>query len=216
MQRRLFMQSVTRARLLFGVSSSALALVIGVSACSSSSSGNSGDGGGGGSSSGSSSGGSSSGASSSGAGSSGGSSSGVAEGGPSLEGGGGCTTLTVNNFESWCSISIAGTALQGVEGLDASAGIVSSKTPLITCVSPGSLTLVAEPASNMFELGPDPWLYISGPGGTDSGIAGTVSDAGATATSTVSITVGSASVCVFACCPFTSGSGCTGLTNPCP
>jgi len=240
------MRKVTGSQLLWIASAGSLAFAAAIGGCGSKSSGNSTatneDGGeedsatgsSGGSSSGAGSSGSSSGAgsssgssSSSSSGSSGGvaeastdgaveaasSSGGTTEAGASTDGGGdaGCTTLDLYNFDSWCSVSIGGAA-------------TSTSGTQSVCVTPGAISLVAEPKSSTFELGPDPWVYLSGAGGTDSGIAGTiVGDGGVGSTSTTSITVGSTPGCVLVCCPFTNGTGCnssfsgyTTFTANCP
>jgi hypothetical protein len=124
------------------------------------------------------------------------------EAGMSEDGGdAGCVMLNVYNFFSWCQVSVNG-------------GSFSSAASQMVCVAPGSIALAAEPGNSTFELGPDPWVYISGPGGTDSGRPGTL-DAGVSATT---VTVGSNPGCVLVCCPFSSnGTGCTsaypGFTN---
>jgi hypothetical protein len=80
---------------------------------------------------------------------------------------------------------------------------------------PGSIPLVAEPASSAFELGPDPWVYISGTGGTTTGISGTiVGDGGVGSTSSTAVVLGSTAGCVLVCCPFTGGTGCSGSDYP--
>jgi hypothetical protein len=204
------MRNVTKARILWITSVASLALAATVNGCSSSSktngnnpedAGNELDGepaassssGGAASSSGS-----SSGAASSSGSSSGGSTDAATEAGPSADAGdAGCTTLNVYNFDEWCSVSVNGAA--------------TSPNGLQTvCVPPGSITLVAEPKNGTFELGPDPWVYISGAGGTDSGTAGTiVGDGGVGSTSTTAVVVGSTPACVVVCCPFTGGTGCS-------
>jgi hypothetical protein len=72
------------------------------------------------------------------------------------------------------------------------------------CVTPGTIPLTAGPASGEFELGPAPWVYISGTGGTTTGVQGTVSGG----LSSESVVVGSSPGCVLVCCPFTDGTGC--------
>jgi hypothetical protein len=105
----------------------------------------------------------------------------------------GCVMLNVYNFDGWCSVSVNG-------------GAFSPAPSQNVCVSPGSVALAAMAASSTFELGPDPWLSISGTGGTDSGTAGML-DGGVTSTT---VNVGSTPGCVLVCCPFSSnGSGCT-------
>jgi len=123
----------------------------------------------------------------------------------------GCTTLNVYNFDSWCVVSVNG-------------GTSSTASSQSVCVAPGSTPLVASPKDSTFELGPDPWVYISGTGGTDSGIAGTVvGDGGVGSTSSTTVVVGSTPGCVLVCCPFTNGTGCnsafsgfTTFTENCP
>jgi hypothetical protein len=213
------MQSITRTRILWISSVASLALATATSACSSKSSGGSSNPEDGGnepdSESSSSSGGSSSssgGGSSSSSGGSSSSSGGVTDGGSDAaalsdaspsEGGSSsgadasCTALAVYNFKSWCSVGISGA------------------TPVTSamqsaCLAPGSIPLVAEPASSVFELGPDPWVHISGTGGTTTGISGTiVGDGGVGSTSSTAVVLGSTAGCVLVCCPFTNGTGCT-------
>jgi hypothetical protein len=131
--------------------------------------------------------------------SSGGTEAGATEAGASDGGDAGCTTLKLYNFDTWCSVSINGAA-------------TSTSGTQSVCVTPGTISLVAEPNGDNFELGPDPWVYISGTGGTDSGISGTiVGDGGVGSTSTTSVNVvAGAPGCVLVCCPFSSnGTGCT-------
>jgi hypothetical protein len=231
------MRKVTGSRLLWIASAGSLALAAAVGGCSSKSSGNNTttneDGGeeDGGSSSSSGAGSSSS---SSGAASSSSSSGGVAEASvaeASTEAGSteagtstdaGCTTLNVYNFKDWCTVSVNGTALSFPPNSAATGGTAS------VCVAPGAVALVASPESATFELGADPWVYISGTGGTDSGIPGTiVGEGGVGSTSTTTVNVGSTPGCVLVCCPFSSdGSGCNsafsgysgdgGFTSNCP
>jgi hypothetical protein len=104
----------------------------------------------------------------------------------------GCVTLNVYNFLAWCSVSV-------------NAGAFSTAASQTVCVSPGSIPLEAKPKNSAFELAPDPWLYISGPGGTDSGEPGVI-DGGVSAAAVV---VGSTPGCVLVCCPFSAnGMGC--------
>ena len=108
--------------------------------------------------------------------------------------------LTVKNFESWCSISVNG-------------GTASSDATQTVDVMPGSITLVARPASASFELGPTPWHDTAGDSGT--GDPGTQVGTGTNATSGTTVTVGTSAKCVWACCPFTNGTGCP-TTDQCP
>ena len=107
--------------------------------------------------------------------------------------------LTVKNYLSWCSVS--------VDGGTASTAAVQMK-PI---TSAGAKSLVATAASATFEIGPGMWHHTDGD--TGSGEAGTVS--GPMSTATVSVTT-SASKCVWVCCPFANGTGCTGIAEQCP
>jgi len=110
--------------------------------------------------------------------------------------------LTVNNFESWCSVSIN----------HDNATIMNTYT---ATVGLGAVTLVASPASETFELGSDMWHLVDGDSG--SGVAGTQAGSGDTATSTATVTISStAAKCVWVCCPFAnSGTGCN-VADQCP
>jgi len=203
------MQTVIRSQFLFIASCGALALGGVVSACSSNS--NNGN-----SSTNTDSGAESDGASSSGgsldsssgSSSSGSSSSGASEAGATAEDGsegGACTTIDVMNFESWCAVSIAGAAAVAMPTYSA-------------CVAPGSMVIAtAAPSNSTYELGPDPFVFVSEPG--------TVLDAGSP-TATLGFTVvGTTPACILVCCPFSSnGTGCdsafsgysTWLADRCP
>jgi hypothetical protein len=108
--------------------------------------------------------------------------------------------LTVKNYLSWCSISVNGAA-------------TSTGATQTVNVMPGSIALVATPASATFELGPTPWHDTTGDTGT--GDPGTVVGTGATATSSTTVTVGTTAKCVWACCPFANGTGCP-TADQCP
>jgi hypothetical protein len=143
------------------------------------------------------------------AGSEGGSSSGVSEAGAD----GGCSgatpvALTVKNYETWCTLTANGSPVA-----TGSPGTTASST---LCVALGTVNLVASPLSTSFELGPTPWHDTSGDHG--SGDPGTQAnlDAGVASTSSTTVAASGTSACVWACCPFTSGSGCSGITNQCP
>jgi hypothetical protein len=98
------------------------------------------------------------------------------------------------------------------------------------CLPHGAVDLVASPVNSGFELGPTPWVSISGADGGASGpTSGTLADGGTdggAATSTTTVTLGSAPGCVLLCCPFTNGTGCNdsfagfggdaGFTAMCP
>jgi hypothetical protein len=103
-------------------------------------------------------------------------------------------SLTVKNFDAWCTITVEG----------GSATTLPTETVTVTT---GTVTLTAKPASSAFELGPAPWHDTAGDSG--SGDPGTVTGTGTDAVSTTTVSgVTSAGTCVWACCPFTSGSGC--------
>jgi hypothetical protein len=109
--------------------------------------------------------------------------------------GGACDTLTVNNFESWCSVAVNGEA-------------ASTSAKQTVCVASGTkVSLVAKPAPN-FILGSAPWVSGTTGQGTETGGTGS----GGTSTNSVTVT---GATCVAVCCPFPSGSGCTGITTGC-
>ncbi len=103
--------------------------------------------------------------------------------------------LTVKNYLSWCTVEID------------NSGSFSTVTPQTVNVLPGTISLAARPASTMFVLGSDMWHHVDGTTG-DTGISGSQSGSGLTATSTASITITSAGACVWVCCPFSTGGGC--------
>lgn len=114
----------------------------------------------------------------------------------------GCTTLNLYNFKAWCSGTINGTT--PINDNDATAGTTTTTT---VCLPPGAVSLVTSPLNANFELGPNPWIFISG---TDGGLmSGTIvadgGPEGGTATSTTSVTLGTTPGCVLLCCPFASG-----------
>ena len=102
----------------------------------------------------------------------------------------GCTELTVKNYDKWCKVSVAG-------------GDYSKAAEQKVCVAPGTITLDAKIASSEFELGPDPWYDTTTPGVTKGKV------------SSATIDVKKKAACVWACCPFTGGSGCPS-TDQCP
>jgi hypothetical protein len=109
---------------------------------------------------------------------------------------GSLTTLTVHNYDEWCTISING-------------GAFSIDDPQSVQVAPGLIPLAAGPKNSGFELGP--WFHTAGDhdGGGDPGIL----DGGISYTA---VNVGTSAACVFICCPFSDGTGCTGVSDPCP
>jgi hypothetical protein len=104
-------------------------------------------------------------------------------------------TLTVKNYLSWCSVSVAGAAPS--TGASQMIGVTQGQV----------VTLKASPASASFILGD--WHHTDGD--TGGGDPGTVSGAQSTAI----VTIATASSCVWVCCPFTNGTGCP-TTDQCP
>jgi len=107
--------------------------------------------------------------------------------------------LTVHNYKNWCSVSVAG-------------GTFSTTDPQSACVTPGTIALIEMPASSAFEVG----LFYGTTGDHGSGDPGTCTGTGTTEQCSTSVAVGASAACVFVCCPFKGGSGCAGVTNPCP
>ncbi len=103
--------------------------------------------------------------------------------------------LELVNYLGWCDLTVAGTALPVP-----SAGTTATSH---VCVAAGTAISAVANGSG-FEIGTPPSPFISG--------TGTVTDNGSTANTTLA----SGATCVFACCPFSGGGGCSGLTNPCP
>jgi hypothetical protein len=108
--------------------------------------------------------------------------------------GGGCVTLTVKNYLSWCSVSLA-------------TGAAASTAEQTACLAPGVVPLSAT-ALTGFQLGNTPWHGTDGDHG--SGDLGTVTSG----KSTTKVTV-TAAACVWVCCEFTGGGGCP-AANQCP
>ncbi len=106
-------------------------------------------------------------------------------------------TLTVLNFDAWCSVAVG-------------TGTASPAASQTVCVADGSVTLTATPNAG-FILGD--WYGIDG--NTTTGQAGTVTGSGATAQTTITTTVSGSSACVSICCPFTNGTGCAAM-DMCP
>ena len=106
-------------------------------------------------------------------------------------------TLTVKNFDVWCSVSVNG----GAASTDA--------VQTVPITTPTDVALVATPASSTFILGD--WHHTDGD--TGSGDPGTVSGT----MSTAKVNVGTSNVCVWVCCPFANppGTGCP-TTDQCP
>jgi hypothetical protein len=122
--------------------------------------------------------------------------------GSGTDGCGGATpvSLTVKNFLSWCSVSVAGAA-------------ASSGATQTMCVATGAVDLSAT-ANATFILGPTPWHDTAGD--TGSGDPGTVTGSGQAAQSASTVNVSGASACVWVCCPGASGTPACPTTNQCP
>jgi hypothetical protein len=118
---------------------------------------------------------------------------------------GGCSgstpvSLTVKNFLSWCSVSVAGAA-------------VSSAATQTMCVAAGPVDLSAT-ANATFILGPAPWHDTSSDPG--AGDPGTVTGSGQAAQSATTVSVSGTSACVWVCCPGASGTPACPTANQCP
>jgi len=114
----------------------------------------------------------------------------------------GCTgsVLTVKNYDSWCSVSVAG-------------GPASSASLQTLCVNTAA-DLAATAASAAFQLGTAPWHHTTGD--TGSGELGTVTGSGASAKSSTSAAIiAGAPKCVWVCCEFAGGGGCPTI-DQCP
>jgi hypothetical protein len=120
---------------------------------------------------------------------------------PMIDGPPGTTPLTVKNYLNWCSVTVNG-------------GTASTAASQLVNVTPGSIPLVAKVASAAFEISGNMWHHTSGD--TGAGEPGTVTGTGAATQSAATITVGATAACVWVCCPFVGGTGCTGLAEQCP
>jgi hypothetical protein len=105
--------------------------------------------------------------------------------------------LTVKNYLSWCSVSVGGAATS------------TAATQTVAASTAADVTLVATAASASFILGD--WHHTDGDT-SGAGDPGTVSGSMTTAKVMVS---GTASKCVWICCPFTNGTGCP-TADQCP
>jgi hypothetical protein len=106
-------------------------------------------------------------------------------------------SLSVKNYEAWCSVSVAG-------------GTASSAAEQTVCVASGSVALTATALAS-FQLGD--WHGTSGD--TGNGDPGTVTGSGPSAQSAATVMTSGSSACVWVCCPFTGGAGCP-PGNQCP
>lgn len=113
----------------------------------------------------------------------------------------GTAPLTVKNYLSWCSVSVNG-------------GTASSGPSQTVNVAPGTIPLVAKAASATFTVSGNMWHHTNGDTGT--GETGTVTGTGANLQSAANVTVSTTAKCVWVCCPFANGTGCTGIADQCP
>jgi hypothetical protein len=108
--------------------------------------------------------------------------------------------LTVMNYLSWCSVSVAGQA-------------ATSNSSQTTCVAAGPVSVTATALSG-FELGPAPWHDTEGDSG--AGDPGTVTGSGQSAMSMATVNTSGTSSCAWVCCPFSPGGNGCPTTNLCP
>ena len=113
-----------------------------------------------------------------------------------LDGPPGTQLLTVKNYLAWCSVSING----------GSASIAAQQQVFVL---PGAIPLEATARAG-FKLDAHMWHDTDGDAG--SGEAGSANGSASDATATVSSTTAK---CVWVCCPFTNGTGCTGIADQC-
>jgi len=132
-----------------------------------------------------------------GAGGSGGSMGGA--GGSSGCGGSTPVALTVKNYLSWCSVSVA-------------SGTAKADAVQTVCVPAGPVDLSATALSG-FELGSTPWHNTDGDSG--NGDKGTVTGSGQAAKSSTTETTSGSTDCVWVCCPTVGQSDCP-TTDQCP
>ena len=112
--------------------------------------------------------------------------------------GGGCSggTVTVHDFDGWCSVSINGGASSTASTADA-------------CIALGnSFPIVVGPASASFELGPSPFVRIRGLEVPDGSAPIVTGDGGVGSTSKMIVGMSGGPGCVLVCCPFADGGGC--------
>lgn len=116
--------------------------------------------------------------------------------------GSGSAALTVKNYLSWCSVTVAGGA----------ASTAASQTSTIS--NSGPITLTATRANSSFEVSGNLWHHTDGD--TGSGDPGTLSGTGSATVSTATVTVTAGTgKCVWVCCPFVGGTGCN-VAEQCP
>jgi hypothetical protein len=110
--------------------------------------------------------------------------------GSDSDGAASCSTLTIRNYSSWCSVSVNESAF-------------SMAAEQSVCVQ-GTAHLAAT-ATSGFILGDAPWHHTDGDSG--NGEQGTLSGSGPAEQSAATKTLTS-DACVWICCPFPDGSGC--------
>jgi hypothetical protein len=104
----------------------------------------------------------------------------------------------VKNYLSWCNVAVGN-------------GAASKVAQQVVCAPVGTTSVSAAPLTG-FELDPN-GTWHGTDGDTGSGDMGTISNG--TSTANVTIVSGTTTKCVWACCPFTGGTGCP-TTNQCP
>ncbi len=114
-----------------------------------------------------------------------------------MDGPSGTTPLTVKNIDSWCAVTVNGGAPDD-----------PSSQRFRPPVRPSQLTATPNPADgSTFELGPaHTWFKTDGD--TGGGDPGTSVGGGTQPTNTATVTVGTTAKCIYACCPFSDGTGC--------
>jgi hypothetical protein len=109
--------------------------------------------------------------------------------------------LTVMNYATWCSVTVNGGA----------ASIAPSQTMVIS--ADATITLTATRKNSTFEVSGNMWHHTDGDaGGGETGVV--VGGTTGTSTAMVTVTAGT-SKCVWVCCPFAGGTGCTALPEQC-
>ena len=109
--------------------------------------------------------------------------------------------LTVKNVLAWCSVSIAG-------------GPASAAATQTVCVAQSSVVSLAAVALSTFQLGAKPWHDTDGDTGT--GDPGTRTGSGQSETASTTKTVSSGTACAWVCCEFAGAGGGCPATDQCP
>lgn len=104
----------------------------------------------------------------------------------------GTATLTVKNYANWCEV--------GINGATPAVGLVATAN-----LAPGTYNILAQGAGT-FIIQPGMWHHVDGD--TGAGVDGN-QVGGDTGTSTAMVTMGTTAKCVWVCCAFPDGHGCT-------